>query len=619
MFRIGPAILCLACLLSTAAAQDDALPIPTKEQLIEARKLIREVFEVDKANTLTERSIMARKLLNAASETKDDPASRYALLDEACSLAADAGDAPLAMDAVTRIKRFYGAPVSDRTAEILTTLVRTAPDARPLVDLANAAVDTAIAEDDLDAAAKLAAAAQSAARKVKDLALVRKAGELARDVRDLKSEYNKAELALAKLEEDPLDPKYSTAAGRYYCLIKGDWNIGLSMLAFSDDQKLASQARKDLEHPSDSAQQVEVGDGWWDLGQAESGKSKDRMLARAGAWYRQALPNLAGLTLKKVEVRLKEVPDDKSSGILMQSVARFEPQNVKQVGQFTGHTGTISSLAFSPDGLTLASGSYDDTVMLWDGKTGKPKGKLTGHTSDVRSVAFAPNGKLLASGSNDRSIKLWDPTNGTLLATMTGHTRSVCDLVFSPDSQVLASASDDYSVRLWNPLKATQLAELKGHERFALSVDFSPNGALLASAGWDQTIRLWSMKTGATVKTLTGEMDNVMCARFSPDGQKLVSGGYDQMVRVWDVSTGKPLHVLSGHQGYVYGVQFSPDGGTIASVSRDATVRLWDAATGQLVNTLTDHTGAVVALDFHPNGKFLATGAQDDTIILWGF
>ena len=158
----------------------------------------------------------------------------------------------------------------------------------------------------------------------------------------------------------------------------------------------------------------------------------------------------------------------------------------------TGHTKRVNSVVFSPDGNTIASGSSDNTVRLWDAKTGTLKDILTGHTLGFNSVAFSPDGNTLASGSWDKTVRLWDAKTGALKNTITGHTGTVNSVAFSPDGNTLAAGSR-VRIRLWDTKTGTLKNELIGHTARVSSVAFSPDGNTLASGNDDGTVLLWDL------------------------------------------------------------------------------------------------------------------------------
>jgi WD40 repeat protein len=289
----------------------------------------------------------------------------------------------------------------------------------------------------------------------------------------------------------------------------------------------------------------------------------------------------------------------------------------------TGNQGPVNSVAFSPDGKTLASGSSDHTIRLWDVGAHRPLGlPLTGHQKLVLSVAFSPDGKTVASGSSDHTVRLWDVgTHRPLGVPLTGHQDTVMSVAFSPDGKMLASGSYDHTIRLWDVGKHRPLdAPLSGHQNTVASVAFSPDGKMLASGSYDHTIRLWDVGTHRPLGApLTGHQDTVTSVAFSPDGKTLASGSWDKTIILWDVTTRRPLGApLTGHQGSVTSVAFSPDGKTLASSSYDHTILLWDIGTNRSPGApLTGHQDTVTSVAFGSNGRTLASGSWDKTIILW--
>ncbi|MDE0681276.1 MAG: sigma-70 family RNA polymerase sigma factor [Candidatus Poribacteria bacterium] len=279
----------------------------------------------------------------------------------------------------------------------------------------------------------------------------------------------------------------------------------------------------------------------------------------------------------------------------------------------------VNSMAFSPDGNTLASPLDNGTIRLWNTQTGELSRILIGHTYHVSCVAFSPDGKMLASGSYDGTLRLWDAETGELRNTRTGYTSAVVNVSFSPDGNTVASAMGDDTVGLWNAQTGTRRHTLKVARTHSIeSLSFSPDNKTLAGAGYGRIIHLWDAETGALRNTLGGHTDVVAGVSFSsPDGKTLASGGWDNTVRLWDAQTGRIHGTLEGHTDWVNSVSFSPDGKTLASGSKDKTIHLWDVKTGALQNTLKGHTAEIGSVAFSPDGKTLASASKDGIIHLW--
>ena len=323
-------------------------------------------------------------------------------------------------------------------------------------------------------------------------------------------------------------------------------------------------------------------------------------------------------------------PDGKrlASGSRDKTIKLWDTVTGTELFTLKGHLDTVYSVAFSPDGKRLASGSGDNIIKIWDTAKGKELLTLKGHLDTVYSVAFSPDGEQLASGSNDKTIRLWDTAAGTELLTLKGHLDTVYSIAFSPDGKRLASGSGEWNagtVKLWDTITGKELFTLKGYRHEVRSVAFSPDGKRLASGScWSKgTIKLWSTLRGKELLTLRGHSLGVASIAFSTDGKRLASGGRGDQggeantVKLWDTVTGNELLMLRGHSGRVYSLAFSPDGKRLASGSGDNIIKIWDTAKGTELLTLKGHLNAVYSVAFSPDGKRMASGSNDKTIRLW--
>jgi WD40 repeat protein len=288
-----------------------------------------------------------------------------------------------------------------------------------------------------------------------------------------------------------------------------------------------------------------------------------------------------------------------------------------EIATLSGHRAWVSSVSFSPDGKTLAFANGDKTIKLWNLHTKTEIATLSGHRAPVWRVSFSPDGKTLASASDDKTIKLWNLHTKTEIATLSGHSDRVRSVSFSPDGKTLASASDDKTIKLWNLNTKTEIATLSGHRAWVSSVSFSPDGKTLASASSDKTIKLWNLHTKTEIVTLSGHSDGVSSVSFSPDGKTLASASDDKTIKLWNLHTKTEIATLHGHSDGVSSVRFSPDGKTLASASLDKTIKLWHLHTKTEIATLSGHSAWVLSVSFSPDGKTLASASLDKTIKLW--
>jgi WD40 repeat protein len=272
----------------------------------------------------------------------------------------------------------------------------------------------------------------------------------------------------------------------------------------------------------------------------------------------------------------------------------------------TNNLGDIRSVAWSPDGKTLAIASLGGALLASN------SGQLTPLNSptNVYSVAWSPDGRLIASGAQDK-IEMWSP-DGQVWTVISSQV-AVYSVAWSPDSKILAAGYEDGTIKFWN-VNGQNIATLTGHTNIVFGVAWSPNGKMLASASRDQTVRLWSAN-GNALATLTGHTNDVASVSWSPDSKTLLTASADSTMRLWSAN-GQALATLTGHYGAVYCAVWSPDGKLFASSSEDGTVKIW-SSDGKNLTTLTGHTSLVFSVAWSPDGKTLASSSRDGTIKFW--
>jgi WD40 repeat protein len=299
----------------------------------------------------------------------------------------------------------------------------------------------------------------------------------------------------------------------------------------------------------------------------------------------------------------------------------------------------VSSVAFSPDGKRIAAGMIfsggsgieweEHWVRVWDAATGHQDLALKGHTRSVTSVAFSPDGKRIASGSWDSTVKVWDATKRKEILTFKGHPDMVTCVAFSPDGKRIASGCWDCTVKVWDATSGAVSLTRKGHPYPVMTVAFSPDGKRIAASGAidSNTIKVWDVATGQEILTLPDCSNSVT---FSPDGKRIASAWTPEAVRfvdgvysedygvaVWDAANGRKILTLKGHSESVGSVTFSLDGKRIASGSGDKTVKVWDATKGKEILTFKGHADNVTCVAFSPDGKRIASGGGDKTVKVW--
>jgi WD40 repeat protein len=349
-------------------------------------------------------------------------------------------------------------------------------------------------------------------------------------------------------------------------------------------------------------------------------------VARSKAWASNSIRYRSinqELSIILAQTAVAEADTAEAQIALRQALIDYYPAEVLK-GTAINH---IAHVAYSPDGQSLAAGTANGQVHVWNTTTHRSALTITlgGEADWVYGLAYSPDGRWLATGSN-RPIQIWDTSTGELMDTLSGHTQRVYSLDYSPDGRFLASGSHDTTVRVWDGLTGAPVITLTGHTGAVRGLDYSPDGHLIASGSWDKTVRVWEISatpggvlTATTIVTLTAHTGGVNSVAFSPDGRYLASGSSDQTIRLWDLIEEQAVMTWVGHDDQIISLAFSADSRYLISGSSDATVRIWDAAMRQkeAVGVLTGHSGVVNGVAYSPLGRFLASGSANGTVRIW--
>lgn len=350
----------------------------------------------------------------------------------------------------------------------------------------------------------------------------------------------------------------------------------------------------------------------------------------------------------------------------------YQPQAIFRVRPVTrctssieGHAEAVISVAFSPDGRYLASGSGDTTVRFWDIYTETPQHTCKGHKHWVLCIAWSPDGRRLASGCKNSQICIWDPATGLQMGkTLTGHTKWITwlswkPLHLDPESRFLASSSKDGTVRIWDVLLSSCNIILSSHLQSVTCVKWGGTN-LLYTASQDRTVKVWRAEDGVLCRTLQGHGHWVNILALSTDyvmrtgafdpatatvvhrevtdsdeelqkkaleryntvkaslPERLVSGSDDFTLYLWNPEEDKkPVCRMTGHQQLINDVKFSPDTRLIASASFDKSVKLWDGKTGKFLASLRGHVNRVYQVAWAADSRLLCSGSSDSTLKVW--
>jgi WD40 repeat protein/predicted Ser/Thr protein kinase len=281
------------------------------------------------------------------------------------------------------------------------------------------------------------------------------------------------------------------------------------------------------------------------------------------------------------------------------------------------HQDSVYSVAFSPDGNTLLTGSFDQTAQLWDRTSGKRLGPEMRHHHRVRAAAFSPDGKTLVTGTLDGTAQRWQAATGKKLGPALQHKGSITVVTFSPDGSKILTGSIDFTAQLWDAVTGMPLGRPLKHRAAVSAATFSPDGSIILTGSMDFTAQTWEVVTGKQLGSPLRHKDWVKAVAFSPDGKTILTGSADHFGRLWEADTGRLLASLE-HRGEVLAVAFSPDGKMVLTASADGTAQLWQTPTGEPAETPPlQHHDQIHAIAFSPDGKTILTASADGTARLW--
>lgn len=315
---------------------------------------------------------------------------------------------------------------------------------------------------------------------------------------------------------------------------------------------------------------------------------------------RGPVPPIFSMVLSQDGLALASSSKDQT--LVVWSVLQGRPQRVLKE-----HPGSIKNLAISPVHKNLVAAAYDNgSVWVWDTSRGKVVSTFKGMATVARNMAFSVDGMKLATTTSDRTITVWNLASWDRLCVLKGHSADILGIVFSPDGEMIASASEDKTVLLWNLSHESVLGVLHGHSDQVRAVAFSPNGEWLASASNDETLILWHVREEEHHHVLRGHVAPVLSVAFSPDGALLASGSADRTVILWRIKDGQSVRMLQGHAHSIVSVAFISNGAVLVTASSDGMVYFWDVATGTRLATVMKFPDGWAS--FRSDGRFRSGG-----------
>jgi WD40 repeat protein/serine/threonine protein kinase len=584
-------------------------PPPDETKQAEAKKRIEQEYNDDYLKkTPADKLALAAKLFDRAADGKDDPVIRFVLLREMRDLAAQAGDPSTVMAAIAEMSFRYTIPAAHMRMAALTEASQagnTMPGtARALAEAALVVFGEAMAGDQFDLAQRALTLADTAVKRAPTASLLARLQARTKDLGDSQKEAEAIKPAAETLQKKRADPEANLLMGKYLAFRKGLWDKALPMLAIGSDATLAALAKEDLAKPVDAVKQVELGDRWWDVAQAEQGMAKTLLQERAAFWYRQAETKVAEATQARIKKRI-----DTAFGELSLSQGG---ESIGQLRRCGGHASKVTSVALSRDGRRALSGA-DGMLKLWDVATGKEIRQFPAPAGEVRSLAFSPDGTKAISAHND-GVWLWDVDNGQQIRRFFMNGVECCAF-FADGRRVVAGASQGRIFTWYTEDGRIGTTSFNSNLGVIHCLAVSPDDRLVVFVPDDGKVHLLDLRTEILGRPLDAKTA-VLSLAFAPNGNSFLTGSVGRSVRSWDLK-GHELKYYKGHTGRVTSVAYSGDGRYILSGSDDKTVRLWDAKTGYELQRFALHTDKVTSVALAADGRRAVSGGNDKTMRVW--
>jgi WD40 repeat protein len=348
------------------------------------------------------------------------------------------------------------------------------------------------------------------------------------------------------------------------------------------------------------------------------GKSdQSRLFLMMAGKIQPAMPMGGKVTPEELAAVKRWIDGGATGGFNIDSIAAAPQIKSKAAGK-----PQIFSLAYSPDGKTVAAGGFKE-IRLLDGATGKAVGTIPGHADVVRAVAFSKDGKRLAAGGGVPGVAgeviIWDTASKSKLATIQGHSDAVYATAFSPDGSTIATSSYDKLIKLWDATTGKEVRTLKDHIDAVYALAFTPDGTRLISGAADRTVKVWDTATGERLFTLGEPTDGINTIAVDPTGKFVAAAGFDKSIRLWalEAKSGRLLKTQIAHEDTILKLAWSPDGTMLVSSSADKSVKVFRLPDLTEIHTISPQVDWVYGIEFAPDGKSFAVGRYDGSLSIY--